>query len=151
MARYVLQSKYLQQLKENDELCSTVFEKSKYLMFSKSRPLLSSAKLPFESAPVWTPYSGMKIECHFRERITTESISEAINYCQDLEKTSVLLAIDESETENTPLFACTIDDADAAEQRIASQFDASFIDMRTAFFALPEEHCNLISRVTKAG
>lgn len=59
MARYVAQSKYLQQLKENDDLCSTVFEKSTYLMFSKDRPLLTSSKIASESAVVWTPYSGI--------------------------------------------------------------------------------------------
>lgn len=59
MARYVFQSKYLQQLKENDELCSNVFEKSCYLMFSKDRPLLTaSSKVSSESAVVWAPFSG---------------------------------------------------------------------------------------------
>lgn len=54
MARYVFQSKYLQELKDNDELCSNVFEKSCYVMFSKDRPLLASS-----SKVMWTPFSGM--------------------------------------------------------------------------------------------
>lgn len=59
MARYVFQTKYLQQLKENDELCANVFEKSCYLMFSKDRPLLTtSSKVASESAVVWTSFSG---------------------------------------------------------------------------------------------
>lgn len=60
MARYIFQSKYLQQLKENDELCSEVFEKSSYLIFSKDKPLLTaSSKIDSGSAIVWTPFSGI--------------------------------------------------------------------------------------------
>jgi len=60
MARYIFHSKYLQQLKENDELCAEVFEKSSYLMFSKERPLLTaSAKIDSGSSIVWAPFSGI--------------------------------------------------------------------------------------------
>lgn len=127
MARYVFQSKYLQQLKENDELCSSVFEKSSFLMFSKDRALLTeSPKSPSQTAVVWTPFS------------------ETINYCKDLKKTSVLLTIDES-TEDTPIFACRIDDYTKGEM-IGSKFDGNFTDMRMAIFSLPEEQSNLVSR-----
>ena len=65
MARYVFQSKYLQQLKENDELCASVFEKSNFLMFSRDRALLTtSSKVPSESTVVWTPFSGT-FDFHF--------------------------------------------------------------------------------------
>lgn len=71
MARYVFQSKYLQHLKENDELCSDVFEKSCYLMFSKDRPLLTaSSKVASESAVVWAPFSGKRISNHCRATLT---------------------------------------------------------------------------------
>lgn len=60
MARYIFQSKYLQQLKENDELCAEVFEKSAYLMFSRDKPLLTaSLKIDSGSAIVWAPFSGI--------------------------------------------------------------------------------------------
>ncbi|KAJ6642177.1 NAD(P)H pyrophosphatase NUDT13, mitochondrial [Pseudolycoriella hygida] len=127
MSRYVFQSKYLQQLKENDELCADVFEKSCYLMFAKDRPLLgASSNVASESAVLWTPFS------------------ETIPYCQDLKNTSVLLTIDES-TEDTPLFACRIDDPSKADE-IGDKFNANFTDMRMAIFTLPEEQCNIISR-----
>ncbi|KAG4071440.1 hypothetical protein HA402_011594 [Bradysia odoriphaga] len=125
MARYVFQSKYLQQLKENDELCSNVFEKSSFLMFSRDRPLLT-AKVASESAVVWTPFS------------------DTIDYCKDLKKTSVLLTIDES-TEDTPIFACRIDDPNQGEM-IGTKFDGNFTDMRSAIFTLSEEQSNLVSR-----
>lgn len=75
----------------------------------------------------------------------TGTLSETINYCQDLKTTSVLLTIDER-TEDTPVFACRIDDPNTAEQ-IGSKFDGNFTDMRMAIFTLPEEQCNLVSRV----
>jgi len=126
MARYIFQSKYLQQLKENDELCSDVFEKSCYLMFSKDRALLVSSSNVFsETSIVWTPYS------------------ETIAYCQDLKNSSVLLSIDAS-TEDTPLFACRVD-PDKAEE-IGNTANGRFTDMRTALFTLPEVQSNLVSR-----
>lgn len=70
---------------------------------------------------------------------------ETIAYCQDLKKSSVLLAIDPS-TKDSPLFACRLDDATKAKD-IGSKFDGRFTDMRTAIFTLPEERANLISRV----
>lgn len=71
---------------------------------------------------------------------------EAINYCQDLKNTSVLLTIDDS-TEDTPIFACRIDDPNEAET-IGSKFNANFTDMRMAIFTLPEEQSNFVSRVS---
>lgn len=71
---------------------------------------------------------------------------ETINYCQDLKKTSVLLTIDDS-TDDTPIFACRIDDPNEAET-IGSKFDGNFTDMRMAIFTLPEEQSNIVSRVT---
>jgi len=41
MARYVTQCKYLEQLKQNEDLCSQAFQNGKYLMFSEGKPLLS--------------------------------------------------------------------------------------------------------------
>ena len=70
---------------------------------------------------------------------------ETIDYCKDLKKTSVLLTIDES-TEDTPIFACRIDDYTQGEM-IGRKFDGNFTDMRTAIFTLPEEQSNLVSRV----
>lgn len=67
MARFIFQSKYLQQLKDNDEVCSDAFEKSCYLMFSNDRALLtSSPKVALESAVVCTPFSGiLSITVHY--------------------------------------------------------------------------------------
>ncbi len=142
MARYVFQSKYLQQLKENDVLCSTVFEKSNYLLFSKDRPLITMST----ATVLWTPFSGLMANDHSVDENNSEFIFvETINYCQDLKKTSVLLTIDES-TKDTPVFACRIDDPNLADT-IASKFDGNFTDMRMAIFTLSEDQCNLVSRV----
>lgn len=147
MARYVSQSKYLQQLKENDELCSNVFEKSRFLMFSRDRPLLTtSSKIASESSIVSTPFSGIGSFTSIHDKLEDQCvISETIEYCEDLKKTSVLLTIDES-TEDTPIFACRVSDPSKTEM-IGRKFDGNFIDMRMAIFTLPEDQCNLVSRV----
>lgn len=70
---------------------------------------------------------------------------ETINYCKDLKTSSVLLTIDES-TEDTPLFACRVDDPNKADE-IGSELNGGFTDMRMAIFTLPEQESNLVSRV----
>lgn len=59
MARYVKQSKYLQQLKDSEEVCSQAFPKASYLMFSKDRALLAASANPFQSKINWRSYEGM--------------------------------------------------------------------------------------------
>ncbi len=59
MTRYVAQSKYLEQLKQNDELCSQAFPKGSFMMFFTGKPLtdLDNGKLSIK----WSQYQGLQI------------------------------------------------------------------------------------------
>lgn len=61
MARYVKQSKYLQQLKENEEVWAQAFPTASFLVFAKDRALITSAsnpKNPFQTKINWRTYEG---------------------------------------------------------------------------------------------
>lgn len=58
MAQYVAQSKYLQQLKENDDICRQAIEKANFLLFCKGKPLLTDTP---KFSILWKSYQGSNI------------------------------------------------------------------------------------------
>ncbi|CAG7830755.1 unnamed protein product [Allacma fusca] len=119
MAQYVKQSKYLQLLKENDDLCKAAFEKADFLFYSRGKPLLTA-----------TPKFSIK----------WKSFEDAESSCEELKSSSVLLTI-KDDTDDKPLFACNVkpDIADTIT-------DGEFTDMRKAILTLNTNEAKLVCR-----
>jgi NAD+ diphosphatase len=124
IARYVVQSKYLEKLKSNDELCLKAFDKGSFLMFFEGKPLLTSSQ------------SGKG-----RLEIAWSSVKEAEPFCKDIQHTSVLLGIDEDSEDDKALFACPVTTEEAAGGR-----PAKFSDMRRAILSLRKKEACIVGR-----
>jgi len=125
MARYVVQSKYLEKLKQNDEMCLKAFDKGSFLMFLQDKPLLaaSSDNIKGKLQIAWSPLKDVE------------------PFCKDIQNSSVLLGIDETSEDDRALFACPVTSQDAIGNKTAR-----FSDMRRAIFGLPEKEAAMVGR-----
>jgi len=151
MARYVKQSKYLEQLKTSEEVWASSFPTAKYLMFSKGRALLTS-KSPIQSKINWRTFEGRDLfqfrynnVFEFLKLILSSSL-EIEPYCPDVKKNSVVLGVDEDSEENRALFACAIKPEEAFEE-VQTKYEGKFADMRVAIITLNAVEAQLVGRV----
>ncbi|XP_021944322.1 nucleoside diphosphate-linked moiety X motif 13 [Folsomia candida] len=128
MARYVKQSKYLQQLKENEEVWSKSFPMASFMMFSKDRAFITSASNPTNP---------------FQAKINWRSYEEIQSYCPDVKGSSVVLGVD-AECEEKALFVCPVQPETIDE--IQEKFEGKFADMRMAIFSLSTSEAQLVGR-----
>ncbi|CAL8110842.1 unnamed protein product [Orchesella dallaii] len=127
MARYVQQCKYLQQLKDNDDICSKAFERGSYLLFSKEKPLLTrkDQETPFQSVISWRTFH------------------EVEPFNPNVKQSSVVLGVSD-EADIAPLFVCSV--PPETEKKIESAFNSTFVDMRRALFSLSDDENQHVSR-----
>jgi len=128
MARYVKQTKYLQQLKENEEIFNQSFPTASFLVFSNNRALITSAsnpKNPFQTKINWRTYEDIQ------------------PYCQDIKGSSIVLGVDE-ECDARALFVCPVLPESADEMQ--AKFEGKFADMRMAIMTLPVTEAGLVGR-----
>jgi NADH pyrophosphatase NudC (nudix superfamily) len=128
MAQYVQQSKFLQKLKENEEVWNQSFPTASFLIFSKNRPLTSSVanpKYPFQSKINWRSFKDIE------------------PYCKDIKASSVVLGIDE-EYDEKAIFVCPVQPEYADEMQ--TKFEGKFADMAMAIMSLDHSEAALVGR-----
>jgi len=127
MARYVQKSRYLQQLKDNDEACSQAFEKGSYMLFCNDKPFLSRNE------------DGI----HPKSKINWRSFEEVHSLNSHVKQSAIVLDVEETE-EMTPLFVCSV--PPNVEGDVRDKYNGFFSDMRKALFTVSDEQHQLISR-----
>ncbi|KAK7070278.1 hypothetical protein SK128_024162 [Halocaridina rubra] len=123
---YIDRVRFLQRLKEDDRTCLSHLPSGKFLVYSRSKPLLRIDKSKTNNALVWLTYE------------------EIIKYYREVLNSSVLVDVDEN---GSPRYSTQVGSLPTALQdRLESETEASFTDLRAALFIVSWREAHLLSR-----
>lgn len=123
---YVDRVRYLQKLKEEDTICLSQVPGGKFLVYSRSKPLIRVDKANTDNALVWLSYEDL-IQYH----------SEVLN-------SIVLLDVAE---DGTPRYSVQVGAlATEVQEKMEYSTNASFTDLRAALFMVNWKEAHILSR-----
>ncbi|XP_068220567.1 NAD(P)H pyrophosphatase NUDT13, mitochondrial-like [Palaemon carinicauda] len=123
---YVERVRFLQKLKAEDRSCLDYLPDGKFLVYSRSKPLLRVDKANTDNALVWLSYS------------------EIMQYYPQVITSSVLVDIFD---DGTPRYGVQVGSLPTAVQdQLESDTEANFCDLRAALFMVTWQEAHILSR-----
>ncbi|XP_042214221.1 NAD(P)H pyrophosphatase NUDT13, mitochondrial-like isoform X2 [Homarus americanus] len=123
---YVERVRFLQQLKEQDTVCSSHIPGGKFLLYSQSKPLIHVDKANTEDVLLWLTYS------------------EVTEYYPQVLSSSVLVDVNE---DGTPRYSVQVGALPTTTQdKLESATGAVFTDLRLALFMVSWRDAHTLSR-----